>query len=218
MKKWLALAVVFAMGFAVLCPAVVMADWKDPICEDPTMAEINPEAWKNAGCDRDDEDTFWKRVQGAIVAVFSVAGIIAVGFIMYGGVRYAISQGEPGKIKQAQDTILYAVIGLMVTLMAYAITIFVVNNMIVEGVSETTTVGEIIRPIATTVIFLAGLVTVVMIILGGWRYVSSQGDAGQLKQAKDTIMYGVIGLIVVLMAIAIVQFVLGGVFPTTPSD
>ena len=57
-----------------------------------------------------------------------------------------------------------------------------------------------------------GFVAVVMIIMGGVQYTTSAGDAGRVKKAKDTIMYGIIGLVIALLAYAIVNFVLTGVF------
>ncbi|MBQ6355085.1 hypothetical protein IJJ18_01520 [Candidatus Saccharibacteria bacterium] len=68
----------------------------------------------------------------------------------------------------------------------------------------------------TTIINVAlgviGLIAVVMIILGGVQYTTSSGDAAKVKKAKDTILYGIIGLVVALLAFAIVNFVLGNVF------
>ena len=47
-----------------------------------------------------------------------------------------------------------------------------------------------------------------MVVIGGVSYATSQGDPGRLKKAKDTILYGIIGLVIVLMAFAITNFVL----------
>ena len=52
------------------------------------------------------------------------------------------------------------------------------------------------------------MLAVVMIIIGGINYALSQGDPGKVKKAKDTILYGIVGLVVSLLAFAIVQFVL----------
>lgn len=57
--------------------------------------------------------------------VYGFAGVVAVGFIVYGAVNYVMTQGDPGKIKQAGQTIAFAVIGLAVVLLAAAITNFV---------------------------------------------------------------------------------------------
>lgn len=62
--------------------------------------------------------------------------------------------------------------------------------------------------IINTLLVVLGMVAVLMIIAGGIRYSSSAGDAAQVKRAKDTILYSVIGLIVAIMAFSIVNFVL----------
>ena len=65
-----------------------------------------------------------------------------------------------------------------------------------------------VQKILTAVFTVIGIVAVVMIVLGGVNYTTSQGDPSKVKKAKDTILYGVIGLVVALMAFAIVNFVL----------
>ena len=66
--------------------------------------------------------------------------------------------------------------------------------------------------IINVAIGLIGFIAVVVIILGGVQYTTSAGDAGKVKKAKDTIMYGIIGLVIALLAFAIVNFILGNVF------
>ena len=58
---------------------------------------------------------------------FGLAGALAVLFIAIGGFRYTISSGDPGNVKQAKDTILYAVIGLVVALLAQFVIGFVIS-------------------------------------------------------------------------------------------
>ena len=82
-----------------------------------------------------------------------------------------------------------------------------------EGVSKinngsNTDLMGIIKLILNTVFVVIGILAVVFIIMGGINYTMSQGDPGKIKKAKDTILYGIIGLIVSLAAFAIVQFVL----------
>ena len=62
--------------------------------------------------------------------------------------------------------------------------------------------------LAKAAFFGAAILAVIVIIIGGINYTMSQGDPGKTKKAKDTILYGVIGLIVALAAFAIVHFVL----------
>ena len=70
----------------------------------------------------------------------------------------------------------------------------------------------ILNIIINVVIGIIGFVAVMVIILGGVQYTTSAGDSGKVKKAKDTIMYGIIGLVVALMAYSIVNFILSNVF------
>lgn len=66
--------------------------------------------------------------------------------------------------------------------------------------------------IINVVIGVIGFVAVAFIIFGGFQYTTSAGDPGKVKKAKDTILYGIIGLVVAMLAYAIVNFVLSNVF------
>lgn len=59
---------------------------------------------------------------------------------------------------------------------------------------------------------LIGFLAVAVIIYGGVQYMTSAGDSNKVTSAKNTIMYGVIGLIIALLAFAIVNFVLANIF------
>lgn len=60
-----------------------------------------------------------------------VAGIIAVAYIIYGGFRYVLSQGEPENTKIAKDSILNAVIGLIIAIMATVIVRFIASRLVI---------------------------------------------------------------------------------------
>ena len=68
---------------------------------------------------------------------------------------------------------------------------------------------EGIKTIVNMILFILGAIAVIMIIIGGIRYTTSNGDASNIKSAKDTILYAVIGLIVAILAYAIVNWVVG---------
>lgn len=65
----------------------------------------------------------------------------------------------------------------------------------------------IIKNVIDIVSLIVGVAAVVMIIIGGLRYVTSNGDSGQVGNAKNTILYAVVGLVVVALAQVIVKFV-----------
>ena len=59
--------------------------------------------------------------------------------------------------------------------------------------------------ITNLLLYVAGAVAVIVIIFGGIRYATSTGDAMRIKQAKDTILYGIVGLVVAIIAFGIVN-------------
>ncbi|QHN42268.1 hypothetical protein GII36_00105 [Candidatus Mycosynbacter amalyticus] len=81
-----------------------------------------------AVCSASGSDDFSKTMQNIINMMLYVLGVIAVIAIIIGGIRYATANGDASHIKQAKDTILYAVIGLIVAIMAGAIVNFVVGR------------------------------------------------------------------------------------------
>ena len=62
-------------------------------------------------------------------AVYFWMAVVAVGFIIYGGYMYMISGGDPGKVKKAKDVLLYAVIGIVVVMVAFVITRFIIQGV-----------------------------------------------------------------------------------------
>ena len=72
-------------------------------------------------------------VGSVLNVVFGLIGIIAVIFVVIGGFKYSTSQGDPGKVSQAKNTIMYAIIGLLVTIFAFAITQFAMNAFTGQG-------------------------------------------------------------------------------------
>jgi hypothetical protein len=69
-----------------------------------------------------------------------------------------------------------------------------------------------INTIIDVVLGVLGILAVAYIIYGGFMFTTAAGDAAKTKKARETIMYGVIGLVVALLAFAIVNFVLTSVF------
>jgi hypothetical protein len=62
--------------------------------------------------------------------------------------------------------------------------------------------------IINTILYVLGILAVIMIIVSGIKYTVSAGDASKVKSAKDTLMYSIVGLVVAILAYAIVNFVI----------
>lgn len=77
------------------------------------------------------------------------------------------------------------------------------------------TLTDDVTNVINGVITVLGLVCVVVMIIGGINYMISSGDASKVKKAKDTILYGLIGLVVCVLAYALVNFVIVGILQQT---
>ncbi|MCA9325064.1 hypothetical protein KDA23_03300 [Candidatus Saccharibacteria bacterium] len=68
--------------------------------------------------------------------------------------------------------------------------------------------GGIFRTITNVMLFLIGAISVIMLIIGGIRYVVSGGDSTAVQNAKNTILYAIVGVVVAILAYAVVNFVI----------
>ncbi len=64
------------------------------------------------------------------------------------------------------------------------------------------------RTLTNVMLFLIGAISVIMLIIGGLRYVLSGGDSTQVTNAKNTILYAIVGIVVAILAYAVVSFVI----------
>ena len=65
----------------------------------------------------------------------------------------------------------------------------------------------LIKTVVNILLWAVGILSVIMIIFSGFRYITSAGDASKTKSAQSTLIYSVVGLIVAIMAYAIVNMV-----------
>ena len=68
-------------------------------------------------------------VTNILNTAYFLAGIVAVGMIIFAGIQYLTANGEQKKKKKAMDTIIFSVVGLIIVIAAFAITKFVVDNV-----------------------------------------------------------------------------------------
>lgn len=69
--------------------------------------------------------------------------------------------------------------------------------------------GGAIQTIMTIVFTVTGAIAVVIVVIGGIKYSTSQGDPQAVSKAKGTIIYAVVGLVISIFAVGIVQFAMG---------
>jgi TRAP-type C4-dicarboxylate transport system permease small subunit len=75
------------------------------------------------------QDNLNNRIKAGISTAIGLAGLVAAAFIIYGGIQYSTSSGDASKVSKAKNTIMYAVIGLIVSALAFAIVNFVIGSL-----------------------------------------------------------------------------------------
>jgi lysylphosphatidylglycerol synthetase-like protein (DUF2156 family) len=122
-KVALAVAMVLTAGIIALPGAAVYAD-----CDDSEMSIGN-----GAGCAQggDTPSTLFgsEGIFNTIVnVILFLVGAISVIMLIYGGIKYSISAGDTSKVTSAKNTIMYAIVGLVVSILAFAIVNFVIRS------------------------------------------------------------------------------------------
>lgn len=123
MKKVLASVVIAVLAFCGLSGAVITQSLPVQAAGIDKVNEFVTES--NDGNTTD----LMPMIQTIVTVVLGIIGLICVAMIIVGGVTYTTSQGNPEKVKQGKDIILYAIVGLVVALLAYAIVTFVLQNI-----------------------------------------------------------------------------------------
>jgi len=75
--------------------------------------------------------------------------------------------------------------------------------------------GGIFTRITSIALYVIGAISVIMLIWGGLRYILSGGDSKKITDAKNTVLYAIIGLIIAFLAYAIIRFVLNAIGAST---
>lgn len=158
-----------------------------------------------------------------------VAGLLAVIFVIYAGIKYITSQGSPDKTAAAQRTIMNALIGLVIAVLSIQLVAFLGNQLAgtaagggqktVDGATlnlsglpntvPTVADGSIVQTVLAIIFGIVGALSFAFLVMGGFKYIMSHGDPQAIGQAKNTIMYALIGLAVAIAAESLVSLVVG---------
>lgn len=114
-----------ALSAAISALGIIPVSAVGDVCNSSASNEVK----EAAGCGSSGDD-LPKVIVNILNAVIGVAGFISVVWIIIGGVTYMTSSGDAGKTKKARDTILYACIGLVICVLAFAIVNFVIIEIL----------------------------------------------------------------------------------------
>ena len=121
MKK--KIAIIVALVLALLMPSLTFAG--NEACD--VMDKNDPNYNLVCGSKSNTNETAQAKVKSVLDTVYLYVGIFAVVVIVIGAFYYMTSQGDPARVTRGKNAIMYAVIGLVVDLLAFAITSFVIS-------------------------------------------------------------------------------------------
>ena len=140
-----------------------------------------------------------------------IAAYLVLGFVIYGGYQYMFSEGDPGKAAAGKRTLIHAFIGLAIVLSANIILSSIRIAFLGQNGSLTPNAdidaNTLVTNLIQWVVGISGLVAAVFLVIGGISYITSTGDANKLQKAKTTILYALIGLVIVALAEIATAFV-----------
>ncbi|MDO4526693.1 MAG: pilin [Candidatus Saccharibacteria bacterium] len=129
--KFLAIAMLFlsilGLNLALSTPFYTENVYAANICQQEGVTE---EIKKANGCGEDNPENLQNVIVGAVNGVVGILALVAVIFVLIGGINYITSAGDPSKVKKAKETILYALIGLAVAVLSFAIVNFVIVKVL----------------------------------------------------------------------------------------
>ena len=132
MKKLAILAVVLCgvIGVALTTPVMAGNPWSEKTCEIlQKQGKQNTPEWTAAGCNSSRGERGLYETAANVIGIISGIGVmVSVIMLVIGGMNFSTSAGDPGKVTKARKTILFSVIGLIVSLLAWAMVNFVLQN------------------------------------------------------------------------------------------
>lgn len=220
-------AVVASVGLMVVAPTPVVAADEDKTnsCGNPGFLGLRPwyyglcEGGEGTSIDEPENEEemkpfVWKIILNVLLDLLVIVGYASMIFIIYGGYQFMASHGDPAKTASGKKTLTSAIVGVVISLSASVLvnTAMVILSINTTGGSVNDLPGQNfaqnqIQNAFTWAYTVAGLVAVIYIIYGGIKYLTSQGDPAKARSASQTILYAVVGLVVVLMAAAITALV-----------
>lgn len=121
--------------------------------------------------------------------------------------------------KLASFLLLTGLVGLVtVLLLPHGNTAFAFTQSMADGAQSAKGIDQAtdlfgpsgtFNTITNVLLFAVGALSVIMLIIGGIRYVVSGGDSTAVQSAKNTILYAIVGIVICLLAYAVVSFVIG---------
>ena len=162
------------------------------------------------GCERNGQALIGLAVQNVAAVFVAVAAGAAVLFVVVGGFQMLISFGNESTATKGRNSVIFALSGFALTLAAQAIISFVVNCAFAGNIHLTST-NPALTLMATAVNIMMSVFNVVFALVAigaGFRMVLGHGKSDEFTKARSTLLFAIIGAVVINVARALVNIVL----------
>jgi hypothetical protein len=173
-------------------------------------------------------------ISALLTPIFTLAGMIALLFLIWGGIRYMTARGDPKAAESARGTITSAVIGLLIVLFSAAIFFAIGAAFEIEifsgvfpastayaqiNIGDTVTLGgttigdafsnfgDLFTNIVRLGLAVSALVFFTMMVWSGYSFLSAGGDAEKAQMARSSLTNAGIGLVVAVLSLVIIEFI-----------
>lgn len=148
----------------------------------------------------------------------------AIVWLVFSGFKMIISQGESEKIEKAKQIFIWPIYGMILVLMSFVIVAAIVEFLGVSNIPDTAflgttpapvnpldpispTFGDLITRMLIRFLQVVGLVALLMIVISGFRYITSAGNEELAASAKTSLQWAAMGLGVIILSYVIVRAV-----------
>jgi len=137
--------------------------------------------------------------------------IVAIIMVMISGIKYMTSSGNPEARTKAVKSLSTSVIGFVILATFWSLLRFFLAFIEYQSPAEArggTDIAEIISSLLNYVLGIGGVVSVIYLIMGGFKYITSGGSEKAVGEAKNTILYAIVGLVIIIAAFAIKNYIM----------
>ena len=192
-----------------------------PLFNNFAQAQCDPKSGDPMGCIPKDVYAD-KSIQQILIDILNASldllFLVVLGFMIYGGYFWMTSMGNEEKVKKSKQILTASIVGLLIVLMSLSIVNFVSDAIGVTPQNMPTdtglfggTLNQALASIISAALTLVGVIALGTMVYGGFRWMTAAGSEEQVGEAKRILTAGIIGLIIIIISWAVVNFVIAAV-------
>ena len=139
--------------------------------------------------------------------------MVAIIFVIIGGFKFIVAQGNPDKVAKARNTLANALVGALIAILASRVVGYIAgiyppaDRTATYGLLNAQATGSVFGTVINILLTLVGAVCVLMITISGIQFIVSSGNPDKVAKARNSIYYALLGLVIAIFAASIVNLI-----------